>query len=87
MDLRRVGVGDGEQIVCDVYNIPENLSGLTPTPTPAVQLPNTGSGVGTGSDLLTMLAYGMLLAALALTTIGLARRMIDSPSDANRTRR
>jgi hypothetical protein len=86
-----VDVGDGEQIVCDVYNIPENLSGLTPTPvataTPSIQLPNTGSGVGTGSDLLTTLAYGALLAALALTTIGLARRMIDSPSDTKHTRR
>jgi hypothetical protein len=86
-----VTLGDGEQIVCDVYNIPENLSGLTPTPvvttTPSIQLPNTGSGIGTGRDLLTTIAYGALLAALALTTIGLARRMIDSPSDSKHTRR
>ena len=53
----------------------------------AIQLPNTGSGVGTGRGLLTTLAYGALLAALALTTIGLARRMIDSPTDSKRTRR
>ena len=88
-----VDLGAGEQIVCDIYNIPVNLSGLTPTPasaatqTPSIQLPNTGSGVGTGRGLLTTLAYGALLAALALTTIGLARRMIDSPSDSKRTRR
>ena len=90
-----VRVGDGEQIVCDVYNIPEKLSGLTPTPvvtpvttpTPSIQLPNTGSGVGTGRDLLTTLAYVAILAALALTTIGLARRMVDSPTDSKHTRR
>jgi hypothetical protein len=79
-----VDVGDGEQLVCDVYNIPENLSGLTPTPvpvatqTPSIQLPNTGIGTASGHDLLTTIAYAFMLAALALTTIGLARRMIDS---------
>lgn len=79
-----VDLGDGEAMVCDVYNIAENLSGLTPTPapvvtkTPSITLPNTGSGMTPGHDVLTTVAYGLMLAALALTTIGLARRMIDS---------
>ncbi len=28
----QVAVGAGDHVICDVYNIPENLSGLTPTP-------------------------------------------------------
>ena len=30
-----VPVGDGQHVICDVYNIAINLSGLTPTPPPA----------------------------------------------------
>jgi hypothetical protein len=79
-----VDLGDGEAVVCDVYNIAENLSGLTPTPapvvtqTPSIQLPNTGSGTASGNGFLMTVSYGLMLAALALTTIGLARRMVDS---------
>ena len=67
-----VALADGEHVVCDVYSIPENLSGLTPTPaataTPGITLPNTGSGLDAGSGL--MAPMGFALVALILTAVG-----------------
>ena len=70
-----VDVGAGEAVVCDVYNIAENLSGLTPVPTvvattaPGVQLPNTGSGVGTGGGTSPAVLFAMLAALGVLSMI------------------
>jgi hypothetical protein len=44
-----VEIGPGESVVCDVYNIPENLSGMTPTSVPVpttVPLPTVAPAVG-----------------------------------------
>ncbi len=71
-----VEVPAGRAVVCDVYNIPENLRGEEPTPTPAgPALPGTGTGPrqGAGFDALTvMLLMALLLAGGAL---GLWRRL------------
>ena len=64
----------GQYLVCDVYNIAEDLSGVTPTPvpdddddgtdTPDVVLPNTGSGLDMGSGTPAVLSYLALVALL-----------------------
>lgn len=77
-----VDVGAGEAVVCDVYNIAENLSGLTPEPTavatttPGVVLPNTGSGFGTGGTTSTTPLFALLalLGALAMIALGWSSR-------------
>jgi hypothetical protein len=78
-----VDLGAGEHLVCDVYNIAEDLSGLTPEPTAVatstpggVQLPNTGSGMGTGSGStgLALFALLALLGSLAMIGFGVASR-------------
>ena len=62
-----IEVDDGAYLVCDVYNIPENLFGLTPQPTAAtsVALPNTGSGVASGPSMLPV--FSLLAAALLMS--------------------
>ena len=82
----QVELGDGEHIVCDVYNIPVDLRGETPTPaptstaapvatsTPGVQLPNTGSGLESGSDIAAPIGYALVALALGLVTFVAFRR-------------
>jgi hypothetical protein len=67
-----VELGEGEHIVCDVYYVPIDDSGLTPTPavtstpapavtsTPAVTLPNTGSGLESGSGIAAPVGYALV---------------------------
>jgi hypothetical protein len=56
-------------LVCDVYNIPKNLRGEEPTPTPGgVELP----GTGTGSKAASGLKGDVALAFLALLLAGTA---------------
>ena len=82
-----VAVGAGESVVCDVYNIPEDLSGLTPTPaagptsTPSVTLPNTGSGWsdGQGSPIPGSLFAILLLLGVA-TIVVVTRRIGRDPA-------
>lgn len=70
-----VDVGAGEAVVCDVYNIAENLSGQTPVPTvvattaPGVVLPNTGSGVGTGGSMSASVLFALMAALGCLALI------------------
>jgi hypothetical protein len=67
----------GDNVVCDVYTIPENASGLTPTPTTpgngtsgnGVSLPNTGVGPSRGGGNA---AFELGLIALATTVLGVA---------------
>lgn len=55
---------------CDWYVVPENLSGLTPTPTPddVTQLPNTGVGVQDGTT--SWMAIALILAAFGVAGVG-----------------
>jgi hypothetical protein len=79
-----VDLGDGEHVVCDVYTIPENLSGLTPTPettvaptsTPGVTLPNTGSGIESSSGMMAPIAFALV----AVIAGGLALMAIRRPA-------
>lgn len=68
----------GDEIVCDVYTIPEDLSGMTPTPevTPtatstsgSTTLPNTGAGSEQNQNDNTLL---FAISALALAGLGFA---------------
>jgi hypothetical protein len=85
-----VTLADGDHMICDVYNIPENLSGLTPTPgtgateTPAVQLPNTGSGIGGGSGQFGLITFIAMALALGLASIAMVRRPISKRVRADR---
>lgn len=70
----------GDEIVCDVYTIPENLSGLTPTPTATTTpgtttLPNTGSGQQNAGSHLSLL-LGLTIVSLALVFSGLYFRRV-----------
>ena len=63
----------GDEIVVDVYTIPENASGLTPTAVPTkassgngTSLPNTGVGANAGNGNL-----GLELALIALAAVGI----------------
>lgn len=61
-----VEVPAGGAVVCDVYNIPENLKGEEPTPTPAgPALPGTGTGQrqDSGTDGLSVVLLMALLVA------------------------
>lgn len=74
-----VEVGDGEAVICDVYNVAEDLSGLTPTPAPAetsVALPNTGSGPeGPQESVAGMTGIAALLIAAAVGLLAVTRRL------------
>jgi hypothetical protein len=65
-----VTVPDGEDVICDWYNIPEDLSGNNGGTT---TLPNTGVGAVAASDSNLPL-YGFAFAALGLCTFSLRRR-------------
>ena len=77
-----VTLADGDHMICDSYSIPENLSGLTPTPgtgttpTPAIQLPNTGSGFD-GSGSSGLLAFLMVAIGLGIASVALVRRPVS----------
>jgi len=79
-----VTLADGDHMICDSYSIPENLSGLTPTPattpvattTPAIQLPNTGSGIG-GSGSTGLLAFLMVAIGLGIASLAVVRRPVS----------
>jgi hypothetical protein len=61
-------------VVCDVYNIPENLKGEEPTATPGAQLPGTGTGPA-ASDGSGGLSYTVIAAFVASgMAFGLRRR-------------
>jgi len=76
-----VEVADGENIICDWYNIPFDLSGGTPTPAPTTtpggvtQLPGTGTGSESDSTANFAL-YGLALLALGMTAIAVRRRVM-----------
>jgi hypothetical protein len=59
----------GDEIVVDIYTIPENASGLTPTAVPSsgngTSLPNTGVGANAGSG-----NPGLELALVVLAIVG-----------------
>lgn len=72
----------GDEIVCDVYTIPENASGQTPTAKPqptatktsggTTQLPNTGiaqSGGGNGTELALFGFAAIVVAGAGLATL------------------
>jgi hypothetical protein len=77
-----VTLADGQHMICDSYSLPINLSGLTPTPstgggttpTPAIQLPNTGSGFDGGSGPLGLLSIFMVAISLGVAALALVRR-------------
>src|SRR5690606_24540579 len=64
----------GEEVVCDVYTIPEDASGQTPTAVPTTPsggtttLPNTG--IGSASDD-GMTLFGIVLFTLTIATLAL----------------
>jgi hypothetical protein len=66
-----------DDLRCDFYVIPENLSGLEPTPQPTspTTLPNTGTGAsdGTGGGSSWPLAAALGLLALAAGSFAAAR--------------
>jgi hypothetical protein len=74
-----VTVPDGEDVICDWYNIPEDLSGLTPTPaptsTPTTTLPNTGAGETTSESSGNYALLGFAIVALGATAFALRRRV------------
>jgi hypothetical protein len=64
----------GDEIICDVYTIPENASGLTPTATTtsngtSTTLPSTGVGPSNGGSNM---ALELGLIALAVAGLGFA---------------
>jgi hypothetical protein len=82
-----VELGEGEHLVCDVYNIPVDLSGgETPTPaptstaapvatsTPGIQLPNTGSGLESGSGMVAPIGLGLVALLFGLVAFAAVRR-------------
>jgi hypothetical protein len=82
-----VELGEGEHLVCDVYNIPVDLSGgETPTPaptstaapvatsTPGIKLPNTGSGLESGSGLVAPISLGLVALLFGLVAFAAVRR-------------
>ena len=83
-----VELGDGEYIVCDVYNIAEDLSGLTPTPTTppdddddddgVTQLPDTGSGIGTGGSSSALAMAAMVALLFGAASLTMVRRAFGS---------
>ena len=82
-----VDLADGEYVVCDVYNIAENLSGLTPTPAPddddddddgVTQLPDTGSGIGTGGSSSALLMAAMVAMLFGAASLTMVRRAFGS---------
>ena len=87
-----VTLADGDQMICDVYNIPIDLSGLTPTPattavataTPPIQLPNTGSGFDGGSSPFGLLAFIMVAIGLGIASLVLVRRPVSKRVRADR---
>lgn len=78
-----ITLAEDDDVICDVYSVPENLSGITPTPVPTTApspaptapisvLPNTGTGATSG-DVGNGTSW--LLAALVtvfITSAGLA---------------
>jgi hypothetical protein len=75
-----VDLGEGEAIVCDVYNNPENLSGLTPTPAPAVTvdvtLPNTGRGVHSESRSPLPVGFALIAVIVGGLSVVASRRTV-----------
>jgi hypothetical protein len=72
-----ITVAEGDNVVCDWYNIPIDLSGNpTPSPTkPTTTLPNTGAGVGSNeSDLGQLPAVLALAVGAGAAYLGLRRR-------------
>ncbi len=79
----------GEEVVCDVYNIAEDLSGRTPTVQPTAQptgaatsitLPGTGSGTGSGGVFGLFLTLGAILLAIS-TVVSFSIRRADRRLD------
>lgn len=77
-----VTLGAGEEVVCDVYNIAEDLSGRTPTPVQTAQptaaattvtLPSTGAGTGSAGMTSVVLLFGSLAGSLLLLTLATIR--------------
>ncbi len=80
LDFRSVEAGTSATVdvsdtgtTCDWYIVPENLSGITPTPAPtapggATQLPNTG--VGTQDGTTSWLLIALILAAFGVAGVG-----------------
>lgn len=81
----------GDEVVCDVYTIPENASGLTPTPTATTTpgtttLPNTGAGQETSQNHLSLL-LGLAAVGVALLVAGFSFRRMYLESLRNRNSR
>lgn len=72
-----VTVPENAAVVCDVYEFPENLSGLTPTSVPSkpgttvTTLPSTGAGSGSSSNEALWL---IIPAAMAIGGLGLVSK-------------
>jgi hypothetical protein len=86
-----VTLADGQHMICDSYSIAENLSGLTPTPgtggttpTPAIQLPNTGSGFDGGSGPFGLLPFLMAALGLGIVALAMVRRPVSKRVRADR---
>ena len=81
-----VTLGAGETVVCDVYNVAEDLSGRTPTATSTVkpttgasQLPATGTGDGSATDARLLLTGVLALVVLAVGLGSLLRTTPGTP--------
>jgi hypothetical protein len=71
-----VTVAAGDNVVCDWYNIPIDLSGApTPTKAPTTSLPNTGTGVSGDDGGLGALPFALaLVGVVGVAYVGLRRR-------------
>jgi hypothetical protein len=58
-------------VICDWYNIPEDLSGNTGGTT---TLPNTGAGVSTADGDSDVALYGFMFMAFGVVAIAVRRR-------------
>ncbi|MFL5759304.1 MAG: hypothetical protein ACJ789_06175 [Thermomicrobiales bacterium] len=73
-------LADNSDVICDWYNIPEDLSGTTPTPasttTPTTALPSTGVGETTAQSSSNFGLYGFAVVALSITALAVRRRAV-----------
>jgi hypothetical protein len=60
-------------VICDWYNIPEDLSGNTGGTT---TLPNTGTGVSVADGNKSVVLYGFMFMALGMAAIAVRRRAV-----------
>jgi hypothetical protein len=66
-----VDLAAGSDVICDWYNIPEDLSGNTGGTT---TLPNTGAGVSSADGNSNVALYGFMFAALGMTAFAMRKR-------------